>query len=119
MLGAAHVEVEFEENGQKKTMGFSGDIGRKNYPLLQDPVNLPASLDYLVCESTYGNREHSDMESPEEVLRKIIHETCVEKSGRLVIPAFSIGRTQALLFPVDHVFRKACVSYPENKSVYR
>ncbi len=107
LLGAAHVEVEFEENGHKKTMGFSGDIGRKNYPLLQDPVKLPGSLDYLVCESTYGNRKHSDMESPEEVLKKIIYETCVEKSGRLVIPAFSIGRTQALLYTLHKLSERA------------
>lgn len=98
LLGAAHVEIEYEEKGQKKRLGFSGDIGRKNYPLLQDPVSLPNSLDYLVCESTYGNRQHSDKESPEAILKKVIHETCVEKSGRLVIPAFSIGRTQALLY---------------------
>jgi metallo-beta-lactamase family protein len=98
LLGAAHVEIEYRDKGGLRRIVFSGDIGRKKYPLLQDPVDIPGELDFLVCESTYGNRSHSEQQSPEEVLRRVIHETCVEKSGRLVIPAFSIGRTQALLF---------------------
>lgn len=98
LLGAAHVEVEYKEKGETKRIVFSGDIGRKNYPLLHDPVEIEGELDFLVCETTYGNRTHSETQSPEEVLKRVIHETCVEKSGRLVIPAFSIGRTQALLF---------------------
>ncbi len=101
LLGAAHAEIEYKEKKGVKRIVFSGDIGRKNYPLLKDPVQINSSLDYLVCESTYGNRKHSDKGKPEEVLKQIIQETCVEKRGRLVIPAFSIGRTQALLFTLN------------------
>lgn len=101
LLGAAHVEIEFQDGGIKKSMAFSGDIGRKNYPLLPDPVKVNDHLDYLVCESTYGNRFHEESGSPEEVLKEVIYDTCVERAGRLVIPAFSIGRTQALLYTLN------------------
>lgn len=97
LLGAAMVVFETIENGVPKSIAFSGDIGRKNYPLLEDPDTLP-QVDYLVCESTYGNRKHSSTATPEEEIEKIIRETCVEQAGRLIIPAFSIGRTQTLLY---------------------
>jgi metallo-beta-lactamase family protein len=97
LLGAAHVVIEVEENGTKKTIGFSGDIGRKNYPLLPDPYPLP-QVDYLLCETTYGNRKHIAVKQAEETLSDVIEKTCVDIPGRLIIPAFSVGRTQALLY---------------------
>jgi metallo-beta-lactamase family protein len=97
LLGAAHIVVEVEENGNKKTIGFSGDIGRKNYPLLTDPQPLP-QVDYLLCETTYGSRKHISVKQAEQTLSEIIEKTCVDIPGRLIIPAFSVGRTQALLY---------------------
>lgn len=97
LLGAAYILVEAEEKGNKKSIIFSGDIGRKNYPLLQDPAPLPQA-DYLVCETTYGQRTHYAEGDPEEILQQIIQKACVDIPGRLIIPSFSIGRTQALLY---------------------
>ncbi len=103
LLGAANIILEIEENGTKRTIGFSGDVGRKNYPLLQDPQRMP-QVDYLVCESTYGNRRHENRDVPQEALAKIIKETCIDQPGRLIIPAFSVGRTQALLYVLNKLY---------------
>ncbi|GAB4403800.1 MAG: MBL fold metallo-hydrolase [Microscillaceae bacterium] len=100
LLGAAHVLLEIEEEGQTKTICFSGDLGRKNYPLLVDPEPVP-EVDYLICESTYGNRHHESKEAPEEPVFEIIKSTCVDIPGRLIVPAFSVGRTQALLYTLN------------------
>ncbi|TAH26007.1 MAG: MBL fold metallo-hydrolase [Cytophagales bacterium] len=100
LLGAAMVVLEVEENGKRKKIGFSGDIGRNNYPLLEDPAIMP-EVDVLICETTYGNRVHTATSSPQEEIDKIIYETCIKKSGRLIIPAFSIGRTQTLLYVLN------------------
>lgn len=97
LLGAANILLEVEENGKTKKILFSGDIGRKNYPLLPDPHPVP-QVDYLICETTYGNRSHQEKGNPEDVIERVIKETCVEKAGRLIIPAFSVGRTQSILF---------------------
>ncbi len=103
LLGAANIVIDVEEKGVKKSIGFSGDIGRKDYPLLPDPQRMP-QVDYLVCESTYGGRRHADKENPAEALAKIIKETCIDQPGRLIIPAFSVGRTQALLFVLNKLY---------------
>lgn len=103
LLGAAHVVVEVFENGEKKRIAFSGDIGRSNYPLLTDPQEIP-QVDYLVCESTYGNRLHEDQGSPEEALADVIKRTCIDIPGRLLIPSFSVGRTQALLYTLNKIY---------------
>ena len=105
LLGAAHVYFSITEDGETKTLGFSGDIGRYDYPLHIDPQTLPA-CDYLVCESTYGNRVHEDKISPMEALAKIIKETCIDKPGRLIIPAFSVGRTQAVLYTMNRLIEE-------------
>jgi metallo-beta-lactamase family protein len=101
LLGAASIVVEVQENGRVKKIGFSGDIGRPGYPLLNDPSAFP-EVDFLVCEATYGNRKHRQGVSPESELQQIIQSTCVDIPGRLIIPTFSVGRTQALL----HTLRK-------------
>ncbi len=103
LLGAAHIYLEVRENGELKTLCFSGDIGRKNYPLLVDPQPVPQA-DYLICESTYGNRLHEDTRSPEAALADVIQRTCVDIPGRLIIPTFSVGRTQALLYTLNRLY---------------
>ncbi len=97
LLGAAHILLHVQEGAETKTICFSGDIGREHYPLLVDPDKVPP-VDYLVCESTYGNRRHQSQNSPEEAVYDIIQSTCVEIPGRLIVPAFSVGRTQAMLY---------------------
>lgn len=105
LLGAAAVIIAINENGVLKKIGFTGDVGRKNYPVLVDPEPLPP-LDYLVSESTYGGRLHTKDKSLEETLIETIKETCIKSPGRLIIPAFSIGRTQSLVFTLNQIFSK-------------
>ncbi len=105
LLGAASVQITWDEGDGEKSILFSGDIGRKNDPLLEDP-EAPPIVDYLVCESTYGGRFHQDTDSPEEIVRQIILETCVNQSGRLIVPAFSVGRTQAFLYVLHRLQQK-------------
>ncbi|MGR3809883.1 MBL fold metallo-hydrolase RNA specificity domain-containing protein [Jiulongibacter sp. NS-SX5] len=103
LLGAAHVLIEVERDGELEKICFSGDIGRKDYPLLVDPQPVP-DVDYLVCETTYGMREHEDKDDPVQKLKQIIQENCIDKPGRIIIPTFSVGRTQALLFTLNKLY---------------
>lgn len=91
ILGSAHLVVS---DGSKK-ITFSGDIGRSDDPLLLPP-EVPRETDFLVIESTYGNRKHSESD-PLEELRKVIDRT-VKRGGTVIIPAFAVGRSQAILF---------------------
>lgn len=97
LLGAGNILIEVREKGEWKKIGFSGDIGRKNYPLLNDPSTMP-EVDFLVCETTYGVRTHSEGGNTEDLVCEIIRKACVDMPGRLIIPAFSVGRTQSLLY---------------------
>ncbi|MFD2163872.1 MBL fold metallo-hydrolase [Paradesertivirga mongoliensis] len=103
LLGAASVIITVIEHGLERRIAFSGDIGRENYPVLVDPQKLP-QVDYLVCESTYGGRYHSKDKSIEQVLVEEIENACIKTPGRLIIPAFSIGRTQALVYTLNKIF---------------
>lgn len=105
LLGAAAAVFTVQEKGVLKKIAFTGDIGRKNYPLLVDPQPLPP-VDYLVCESTYGGRLHSTESTLEQKLIETITESCIKYPGRLIIPAFSIGRTQALAYSLNNLFSK-------------
>ncbi len=95
MLGSSFVGVQTEKEGRKRKILFSGDIGRSGRPLLHDPVQI-YNVDYLVLESTYGNREHAKESPIEEMVRVIIESR--DRGGVLLIPAFSVGRTQAILY---------------------
>jgi metallo-beta-lactamase family protein len=97
ILGSASVVLSIQEGKKKTLIGFSGDIGRLNRPILKDPVPM-IPVDYLICESTYGGQEHEDAPTENNKLLKIIFETCIENQGKLIIPAFSVGRTQELIF---------------------
>lgn len=103
LLGAAAVILEINDNGTEKKIAFTGDIGRKNYPVLADPDSIPA-VDYLVSESTYGGKFHSTGSTLQEKLINTINETCIKFPGRLIIPSFSIGRTQALVYSLNKIF---------------
>lgn len=96
ILGSAMAVVDVNRDGQQLAVGFSGDLGRKGLPIIRDPEVLPP-LDYLVLESTYGNRLHAPLESTMEKLAAIIKRT-VARGGKIIIPAFAIERTQELIF---------------------
>jgi len=102
ILGSASVTLRIRENGKTIRLGFSGDVGRPNRPILRDPKPMP-EVDYLLCESTYGDKEHEGRPAESEKLLDIIRHTCVEKKGKLIIPAFSVGRTQELVFMLDQM----------------
>lgn len=105
ILGSASVTLKITEGGKTKTIGFSGDVGRPNRPILRDPRPMP-KVDYLLCESTYGDKEHLGSPDEHEKLLGIIRHTCVEKKGKLLIPAFSIGRTQEIVYMLDQMENK-------------
>ncbi|MFQ5446529.1 MAG: MBL fold metallo-hydrolase RNA specificity domain-containing protein [Saprospiraceae bacterium] len=103
ILGSANVTLHItKSNGSLMRLGFSGDIGRPDRPILRDPQEMP-KLDYLICESTYGNREHEAPPAETGHFLKVIHHTCVEKRGKLIIPAFSVGRTQEIVYILDQL----------------
>lgn len=96
ILGSSSLELTIAEGGKKIVMVFSGDIGRYNQPILKDPITPPSKADVLICESTYGDREHPDGD-PAELLAQIVHRV-VKRGGSIVIPAFAIGRTQTFMY---------------------
>lgn len=96
ILGSAGVVLDLEENGRKVRLMFSGDIGRENLPILRDPV-LPHKVDVLIMECTYGDRSHQPPTRAYEELQDVVTRT-VERGGKVVIPAFAVGRTQTLVY---------------------
>jgi metallo-beta-lactamase family protein len=100
ILGSAYVEVEFK--GERFV--FSGDLGSRNQPLLTEPTS-PEKADFLVLESTYGDRHHAGREQRRKHLENILCRT-MENSGVTIIPAFSVGRTQELLFEMNEIFHR-------------
>lgn len=103
MLGSSTVNLEITENGQKKRIAYTGDIGRPHNRILQAPAPFP-QCDYLITESTYGDRLHETEKQSEEDLLKIVYQTCVERKGKLIIPSFSVGRTQEIIFVLNNFY---------------
>jgi metallo-beta-lactamase family protein len=100
ILGSAAVNLEVKEGENIKKICFTGDIGRYNSAILKDPQPFP-QCDVLISESTYGDRLHSDNDLSSKELLEVIRYTCVEKKGKLIIPAFSLGRTQEIVYALD------------------
>lgn len=100
ILGSAAVHLELNEDGMKTRLTFTGDIGRYKTQLLQDPKSFPQS-DVIICESTYGDRKHDNVDNAAQQVLDAIIETCVNKKGLLIIPAFSLGRTQELVYTLN------------------
>lgn len=96
LIGSAAIEIKIEENGVKRTVVFSGDVGNIDQPLIKDPQFIKYA-DYIVCESTYGDRLHKVVKDYRVDLAQVIQET-FDKGGNVVIPAFAVGRTQELLY---------------------
>jgi metallo-beta-lactamase family protein len=100
IVGSATTFLTLTENGNTKTLAYSGDVGRYGDPMLYSPHTFPQA-DYILIESTYGNKLHDRMETYAEELLKNIERTCLQKKGKLIIPAFSVGRTQELLYALN------------------
>ena len=96
LLGSSYVLFSLEENGEKRTLLFSGDIGNLDKPIIRSPQTAPHA-DYIVCESTYGTRFHTDHPDYIGELTSVIQRT-LDRGGNVVIPAFAVGRTQELLY---------------------
>ncbi|HTN35580.1 MAG TPA: MBL fold metallo-hydrolase [Arachidicoccus sp.] len=97
IIGSASVHVRITEEGKTEQISFSGDVGRYRDIILKSPETFPQA-DYIIIESTYGNSLHEDVFNTPDQILNYINKTCVEKKGKLIIPAFSVGRTQELLY---------------------
>lgn len=95
ILGSSSLQITITENGKSSVVVFSGDVGRYNQPILNDPSPI-AKADYILCESTYGDRDHPTT-SPYDAIADIVNRV-VKRGGVIVIPAFAVGRTQTLMY---------------------
>lgn len=117
LLGSASIELWLSENGEERKIVFSGDIGNKNQPLLRDPAKT-AEADYVVMESTYGDRLHEKMKGNYvDQLANAIADT-LDRGGNLVIPAFAVGRTQVLLYFIRQIKENNLIPENPNFPVY-
>ena len=101
ILGSAAIVLDVQENGRKFRLWFSGDIGRDRLPLLNDPV-MPQHPDYLIMECTYGDKPHEDPEEAYLELRDAVRRT-IDRHGKVIIPAFAVGRTQELVYSFNRM----------------
>ncbi len=104
LLGSAAIVLSWKDkaSGTERRLAYTGDIGRPEPNMLKAPMPLP-EVDYLICESTYGDRLHDNQDFGLTDLVQLIRETCVDRKGKLIIPAFSIGRTQEIVFALDYL----------------
>ena len=116
LLGSSSIEVNICEDGVEKTIVFSGDIGNKDQPLIKDPVYLKKA-DYVVMESTYGDRSHGERPDYVKLLADIIQET-FDRGGNVVIPSFAVGRTQEMLYFIRQIKAEGLVHGHDNFKVF-
>jgi metallo-beta-lactamase family protein len=102
IIGSAAVSLRIKEGEETKHITFSGDVGRYRDVILKAPENFPQA-DYILLESTYGNSLHQDVHETKDGLLNWITKTCLQKKGKLIIPAFSVGRTQELLHALNEL----------------
>lgn len=102
IIGSACVHLKIKESGKETRISFSGDVGRYRDIILRSPDVFPQA-DYIMLESTYGNSLHDPADSTPDLLRKWIEDTCQRKKGKLILPAFSVGRTQEILFSLNQL----------------
>jgi len=105
LLGAGVALIEITENSKLTRIAYTGDIGRPTSRILKSPESF-GQCDYLITESTYGNRLHEHMEIAEEELLRIVKEACVDRKGKLIIPSFAIGRTQEIVYSLNKFFEE-------------
>lgn len=109
ILGSAIVILDIEEQGSKRRLTFTGDLGRKNLPIIRDPVQVDTT-DILITESTYGNRFHDPIADMKPSVQRVVQET-VDRGGKIIVPSFSVGRTQELVYYLHELFNEG--SLPE------
>src|SRR5215203_6987337 len=102
LIGSAAISLKILEAEKETNLLFSGDVGRFRSVLLQPPAECPQA-DYIILESTYGNKHHDIKFNTIETLQKWIRRICIEKGGQLIIPAFSVGRTQEVLYALNQL----------------
>lgn len=102
IIGSASVHLQVTENGLKHTISFSGDLGRYRDVILRSPAKFPPA-DYIILESTYGNNLHPMHSTTPDMLLEWIERVCLKRGGKLIIPAFSVGRTQELLYTLNQL----------------
>ncbi len=102
IIGSACVHLKVNENGKETRLTFSGDVGRYRDVILKSPEVFPQA-DYVVMESTYGNSLHDENHTTPDQLLRWIEKACLQKKGKLIMPAFSVGRTQELLFALNQL----------------
>ena len=102
IIGSATVHLKVKEDGKETRITFSGDVGRYRDVILKSPAEFPQA-DYIIMESTYGNSLHQHVSDTTDLLLEWIIKTCIQKKGKLIIPAFSVGRTQEILFALNHL----------------
>lgn len=108
ILGSAVIEVDLEADGRTARIVFSGDLGQPMRPVVRDPARI-THADYLVIESTYGNRAHRPMARTEDELVDVLEDTLVRRRGNVIIPAFAVGRTQEVIFVLANLVREGRV----------
>ncbi|MFQ5747795.1 MAG: MBL fold metallo-hydrolase RNA specificity domain-containing protein [Gemmatimonadota bacterium] len=104
ILGSAVTVLDLEEDGRRVRLAFSGDLGRRGLPILRDP-EAPEGADYVIMESTYGNRTHPPASAAREFLRECSQRTW-EKKAKLIVPAFALGRTQELVYRLNQLWEE-------------
>ncbi|SFW53789.1 MBL fold metallo-hydrolase RNA specificity domain-containing protein [Ruminococcus flavefaciens] len=116
LLGSSSILLTITENGITKTIAFSGDIGNTYQPLIRDPQYIEAA-DYVVMESTYGNRIHDRPTDYTASLARVLQET-FDRGGSVIIPSFAVGRTQEMLYFIRHIKSEGLVSRHDGFPVY-
>lgn len=104
ILGSAVTSLLINEKGRLISLGFSGDLGRPNMPILKDPEKIP-DCDFLICESTYGGRFHENAENTEQKLADVITKA-IKRKAKIIVPSFSVGRTQEIVYWLNNIFEK-------------
>ena len=117
LLGSSSIEIWLTEDGEQRKLIFSGDIGNTDQPLIKDPTYLTEGADYVIMESTYGDRSHGERTEYVTALAQVIQRT-FDRGGNLVIPSFAVGRTQEMLYFIRQIKAEKLVHGHDNFQVY-
>jgi metallo-beta-lactamase family protein len=109
ILGSSLPIFDIKENGRNLRLGYIVDLGRKNLPILRDP-ELVSGIQFMIIESTYGNRLHEDPQTTESKLAQVVNET-VTRKGKIIIPAFSLGRTQEIVYNLHRLQNRGAIPH--------
>jgi metallo-beta-lactamase family protein len=102
MLGSSAIYITFKEGRKTRTLCYTGDVGRYNKRILPDPQPFPHA-DYIITESTYGDRLHSTLDEADKDLMLVVRDACAKRKGKLLIPSFAIGRTQEIVYTLHRL----------------